>query len=73
MSRSEKWRQLMDSLGKTSCEDYRNVSANVLYLVMICLLYKATPMVASTCLHVLLRLRPYPVRGRRPMYHKSET
>lgn len=23
--RSQKWRQLMDSLGKTSCEDYRNV------------------------------------------------
>lgn len=26
--RSQKWRQLMDSLGKTSCEDYRNVSAD---------------------------------------------
>jgi len=63
--RSEKWRQLMDSLGKTSCEDYRNVSADLLYSVMIGLLYKATPMVASIDLQVLLRLRPYPMRGRR--------
>ncbi len=61
--RSEKWRQLMDSLGKTSCEDYRNVSADLLHLVMICLLHKATPMVASIDLQVLLRLRPYPMRG----------
>ncbi len=37
----------------------------VLYLVMIGPLYKPTPMVASIDLQVLLRLRPYPMRGHR--------
>ena len=34
--RSQKWRQLMDSLGKTSCEDYRNVSPHNLHLLSCC-------------------------------------
>ena len=33
------------------------------YAVLIGLLYKATPEVASMDLQVLLRLRPYPTRG----------
>ena len=33
------------------------------FVVVIGLLYKATPMVASMDLQVLLRLSPYPVRG----------
>ena len=38
-------------------------SFSVVYLVVMGLLYKATPMVASINLQVLLRLRPYRMRG----------
>jgi len=35
------------------------------YLVLMGLLYKPAPMVASIDLHILLRPRPYPMRGHR--------
>ena len=38
------------------------------YLAMIGLLNKATRMVASIDLQILLRLRPYPTRGHRLLY-----
>lgn len=52
--RSEKWRRLMDTLGETSCEDYRNVSTHtwhtdlknsqlyLLYVNFSCLIFKLT-------------------------------